>query len=198
MLTAALIVLLVLIALLSVPITLDYRFSWQRRLQGEASLQWLFGLVRIPLKPSPKGQPAAGKKRIEKPAGKRAKPKKARKKLDPLAALRQKAFRRRILRFVREVWQAFRKRDVQLRIRIGLGDPADTGRAWALFGPLSGLLSNIEEASVELEADFVEAVFELDSRGNVSVVPLRLIYILLCLLLSPPFWRGMRRMRRAA
>ena len=194
MLEALLIVLLVLIALLSVPVTLVYRLNWQQRLQGEASLRWLFGLVRIPLSPSRDGKPAARKKRVEKP--KASKPKRARKKLNPLAALRQKAFRRRMLRFVREVWRAFRKRDMQLRIRIGLGDPADTGRIWALFGPLSGLLANIEDASVELEADFVDAVFEVDSRGNVSVIPLQLIYLMLCLLLSPPFWRGMRRMRQ--
>jgi len=103
-----------------------------------------------------------------------------------------------MLRFVREVWRAFRKRDLQLHIRVGLGDPADTGQLWAMFGPLSGLLSTLEDASVELEPDFVDAVFELDSRGKVSVIPLRLIYLVLGLLLSPPFWRGMRRMRRTA
>lgn len=191
-----LIVVLVLIALLAVPVTVDYRLDWQQKFQGEASLQWLFGLVRLRLVPSRKRKPAAGKKRAKAEAA--AKPKAPRRKPDLLAALRQKAFRRRMLRFVRALWRAFRKRDLQLHIRVGLGDPADTGQLWALFGPLSGLLSNLEDAAIELEPDFVDAVFELDSRGKVSVIPLQLLYLVLGLLLSPPFWRGMRRMRRAA
>jgi len=103
-----------------------------------------------------------------------------------------------MLRFARQLWRAFRKRDLQLRIRVGLGDPADTGRLWGLPGPVSGILSGVDNASIELEADFVDAVFELDSRGNLNVIPLQLLYLVLGLLLSPPFWRGMRRMRRAA
>jgi len=192
----ALIIVLVLMLLLSVPVGVVYQIDWRQKFHGEASLQWLFGLVRLRL-PSPRaGKLAGGKKRA---AGKTAKqPKAARKKTDLLAALRLKAFRQRMLRFVREVWRAFRKRDLQLHIRVGLGDPADTGQLWALFGPLSGLLSSLEDASIELEPDFVDAVFELDSRGKVSVIPLRLIYLVLGLLLSPPFWRGMRRMRRTA
>lgn len=192
----ALIIVMVLIVLLAVPVGVDYRCDWQQGFRGEASLQWLFGLVRLRLAPSRAGKPAGGKKRAKaEPA---SKPKKARKKRDLLAALRQKAFRQRMLRFARDLWHAFRKRDLQLRIRVGLGDPADTGRLWALFGPLSGLLSNVEDASIELEPDFVDTVFELDSRGSVSVIPLQLLYLVLGLLLSPPFWRGMRRMRRAA
>jgi len=196
MMLAALIVVLVLIVLLAVPVTVVYRLNWERRLQGEASLQWLFGLVRLRLPTSRAGKPATGKKRLKDKT--EPKPKAARNKRDLLAALRQKAFRQRMLRFTRQLWHAFRKRDLQLRIRVGLGDPADTGRLWALFGPVSGLLTNIEDASVELEPDFVDAVFELDSRGSVSVIPLQLLYLMLGLLLSPPFWRGMRRMRRAA
>lgn len=196
MLSALLIALLVLVALLSVPVTLVYRCNWRQSLQGEASLRWLFGLVRVRLAP-PRGGKRAARKQAAADAT-RTRPKPARKKIDPLAALRQKPFRRRVLRFVRELWRAFRKRDLRLRIRVGLGDPADTGWLWGVLGPVSGLLSNVEDASIELEADFVDAVFELDSRGNVSVIPLRLVYLVLGLLCSPPFWRGMRRMRGAA
>ena len=192
--SAIVITVLVLIALLSIPLSLTYQFSWRQRLRGEASLQWLFGLVRVRLAPTRK--PAANSRRAGAAGGSTLKS--ARSKLDPLAALRQKAFRRRMLRFARQCWRAFRKRDLHLRIRIGLGDPADTGRIWALFGPLSGLLANVEGASIELEAEFADAVFEVDSGGRLSVIPLQLFGLLLGLLLSPPFWRGMRGMRRTA
>ncbi len=196
MLSATLIALLLLLLLLAVPVTLTYRLGWQRQLRGEARLLWLFGLVRVQLAP-----PADRRQGAEAQPGDdstEAKPKRARRKFNPLPALRQKAFRQRILRFARDLWRALRKRDLYLRIRVGLGDPADTGLLWALCGPLSGLLATVEQASVELEPEFVDAVFEFDSGGKLSVIPLQLLYLALGLLCSPTFWRGMRQMRLAA
>ncbi len=197
MLSAALIFLLALIALLAVPVTLTYRLSWQQKLQGNVMLQWLFGLVRVQLTRPARAERSAPEKKPGK--GKRgSKAKGARKKNNPMAALRQKPFRRRMLRFGRDIWRAFRKRDLYLRIRVGLGDPADTGQLWALCGPLSGWLTTVEDASIVLEPEFVDAVFELDSSGKISVIPLQLLYLVFGLLCSRPFWRGMRRMRRPA
>ncbi|MDH3635573.1 MAG: DUF2953 domain-containing protein [Gammaproteobacteria bacterium] len=196
MLSATAIVLLVLLALLAVPVTLTYELNWQQKLRGEARLEWLFGLVRVRLAP-PRGNASAPKIKISDDAT-RPRAKTARKKSNPLAALRQKSFRQRTLRFGRDIWRAFRKRDLNLRIRVGLGDPAETGQLWALFGPLSGLLANIEDASIALEPEFIDAVFELDSSGKISVIPLQLLYLVLGLLCSPSFWRGMQRMRQAA
>lgn len=195
MLFATAIVLLVLLALLAVPVTLNYELSWRQTLHGEARLEWLFGLARVRLQPQGK----ASARKTKTSAGEarpRAKP--ARKKSKPLAALRQKTFRQRTLRFGRDIWRACRKRDLYLRIRVGLGDPAETGQLWALCGPLSGWLASIEGASIALEPEFVDAVFELDSSGKISVIPLQLLYLVLGLLCSPPFWRGMQRMRGAA
>lgn len=196
MLSATAIVLLGLVALLAVPVSLTYRLSWQKKLQGRARLHWLFGLVQVKLASTEVEQPSAEAKKIENPVEPELKP--GRTKLSPFAALRQKPFRQRILRFVREIWRALQIHDVYLRIRIGLGDPAETGQLWALFGPLSGLLANIENASVELEPEFMDAVFELDSSGKISIIPLKLVYLVLGLLCSPPFWRGMKRMQSSA
>lgn len=196
MLSATAIVLLGLVVLLAVPVSLTYRLSWQKKLQGRARLHWLFGLVRVRLASIEVEQDSTGGKQIESPVESKVKP--GRTKLRPLAAFRQKPFRQRILRFVREIWRAFQIHDVYLRIRIGLGDPAETGQLWALFGPLSGLLANIENASVELEPEFIDAVFELDSSGKISIIPLKLVYLVLGLLCSPPFWRGMKRMQPTA
>ena len=196
MLVAALTALLVLLFLLTIPLTLTYQLSWQQQLEGKAMLQWLFGLVRLQLAAPRDEQSAPEEKQIE--GSTKHKSKKARKKLKPLAALRQKAFRKRILRFACDLWHAIRTRDLYLRIRVGLGDPADTGQLWALFGPLSGLLANIEDASIELEPEFIDDVFELDSSGKISVIPLQMLYLVLGLLCSPIFWRGMRRMHQAA
>ena len=196
MLSATLIALLILLLLLAVPVTLNYEVSWQRQFRGKARLQWLFGLVRVQLaapadrRPVADAQPGDDSTEVT--------PKRARGKFNPLPALRQKRFRRRIFRFARDLWRALRKRDLYLRIRVGLGDPADTGQLWAFCGPLSGLLATVEHASIELEPEFVDAVFELDSGGKLSVIPLQLLYRALGLLCSPTFWRGLRQMRRTA
>ena len=86
---------------------------------------------------------------------------------------------------------------MDLRLRIGLGDPADTGRLWALVGPLSGYLAASGQAVIAVEPDFVDSVFEARGSGALSVVPLRMLGLVTGLLLSPPVWRGLWRMRAA-
>ena len=109
-----------------------------------------------------------------------------------------KPFRQRVFRFIRAVWRAIHKQDLRLRMRIGLGDPADTGQLWALVGPLSGLLANNREASIEIEPEFFDAIFELDSSGSIRIIPLQLLYLAVGLLLSPSVWQGIREMRQTA
>jgi len=185
-------VVLLLIALLAVPVVMSYRLSWRQSLRGQLRLQWLFGLVRfsIPLQRAEGDHGAAPAKR--QPRGKAAG-----RQSNPIAALRQADFRQRCLRFAREVWHAIHKTDLRLRLRIGLGDPADTGRLWAIVGPVSGYLGGYRHAAIEIEPEFIDAVFELDSSGSIRVIPLQLIYLTLALLLSPAIWRGVRTMRAA-
>ncbi|MDH3560532.1 MAG: DUF2953 domain-containing protein, partial [Gammaproteobacteria bacterium] len=111
---------------------------------------------------------------------------------------RQKSFRRRVTRFIRDVWHAIHKRDVRLNVRIGLGDPADTGQLWAVVGPVAGILSTAREATVGIVPDFVEETFELDSRGNLRLIPLQMLYLAAGLLLSPSIWQGLKQMRAVA
>ena len=196
MLSATVIVLLVLLALLAIPLTLTYQFSWQQKFHGEARLEWLFGLVRVRLAPTRDRHAGRAEKKAE--VKNRPGAKSSRKKSNPLAAFRLGSFRLRTLRFLRDIWHAIRKRELYLRIRIGLGDPAETGQLWSLFGPLSALLANIEDASIDLEPEFIDAVFELDSSGKISVIPLQLLYLAVGFLCSPQFWKGMQRMQRAA
>lgn len=195
MLTGIAVVLLVLVALLAIPVMVTFQVSWQQTLQGRVTLHWAFGLVRIQIRsmqstpPSVAGE--APRKKVGR--GKRSAPKRT----NLSAVVRQKAFRRRIFRFMSDVWHALHKTDVTLRVRVGLGDPADTGRLWAVVGPVAGMLSNIREATVEIEPEFIDATFELESRGTIRFIPLQLIYLVAALLLSPPLWQGIKRMRRA-
>lgn len=189
-----LLILLVLIVLLAIPVVMIYQVSWEGTFEGEIKLHWLFGLVHIaiPVTPSKAKQPGS-----KTPRQKKRKKKARKKKTSPFAAIRQKSFRDRVLRFIRDIWRAIDKRNLLLRIRIGLDDPADTGQLWALLGPLSGLLANIRQATIQIQPEFHESVFELDSSGRIRLIPLQMIGLTLALLLSPPFWRGVNRMRGA-
>ena len=100
-----------------------------------------------------------------------------------------------MLRFLRDIWQSIRKQNLTLRVRIGLDDPADTGRLWAVVGPIAGMLTMVKDASIEIAPEFTDAVFELDSSGKIRVVPLQMIYLAFGLLLSPSFWRGLKQIR---
>jgi len=92
--------------------------------------------------------------------------------------------RARAVRFARSVLRALRPRDVRIRARIGLDDPADTGRLWAVLGPLGAQLRN-----VELEPDFREAALRFRAVARVRLVPLRLLALTVAFALSPPVVR---------
>ncbi|MDH3527239.1 MAG: DUF2953 domain-containing protein [Gammaproteobacteria bacterium] len=188
--------LLLSIALLAVPVTLTYRMSWQQGFQGDVRLRWLFGLVRIRLPASKPESPTPEGEERAQPAGRFERS--SREKHPVFAIVRQKSFRRRVTRFIRDVWHAIHKRDVRLNVRIGLGDPADTGQLWAVVGPVAGILSTAREATVGIVPDFVEETFELDSRGNLRLIPLQMLYLAAGLLLSPSIWQGLKQMRAVA
>lgn len=194
MLTGVVTFLLLLIALLAVPVTLKFQMSWRQALQGDIRLLWLFGLVRLRLAiphlklPSQEAKKATRKiSRIERSP---------RKSKNQFAVIWQRPFRQRMLRFIRDFWHAVHKRDVNLRIRIGLGDPADTGQLWAVVGPAAGMLSNVQEASIEIAPEFFDTTFELDSSGNIRFIPLQMIYLAAALIFSPAVWHGIRQMRK--
>jgi hypothetical protein len=81
-----------------------------------------------------------------------------------------------------------------VRARIGTGDPADTGRLWAILGPVSAVLSGTRGADVEIHPEFLGAVLELRASGRMTVVPLRILALAAAFALSPPSiqaWRSL-------
>ena len=193
MLVGTVIFLLLIVILLAMPVTLAYRLSWKKTLSASLKLNWAFGLVRADVSPdlsNPEPDQATAVARKGGWWGASTG-----RKSNVLAAIRQSSFRRRILRLVSDLWSAIHKKDVRLWVRAGLGDPADTGRLWAVLGPLSGIFLRPGDISVAIEPDFLDATLEVDSSGIVRVVPLQIVIIALGLLVSPAMWRGFMLMR---
>lgn len=191
MATALLTGFLLLIALLAIPLSLRFHIAWDQTLTSQLRLQWAFGLIRITLPPLPDRPFRFG----AKPSPVRQPDKSPSSRLKLSGALRQSAFRRRLLRFIGAIWRAFNKRELKLYLRIGLGDPAATGQLWALLGPLAGILATARDADIAIEPVFIEQTFELDSSGHIQVIPLQLIVLTLALLLSPALWGELRQAR---
>lgn len=194
MLTALAVVLLSILALLAIPITVTFQLSWPRSARNDVRLRWAFGLIRVRIPPP---QPETPLLRKEEPARRSRRVKRrGRKPANLIALVRQTRLRRRIGRFVGDLWHAVRKDNVSLRIRIGLDDPADTGQLWAVLGPASAILAGTRETSITIEPDFLDSTIELHGDGGVTIVPLRLVYLIAALLLSPTVWRGIVQMRK--
>jgi hypothetical protein len=191
----AAIFLLLVIGLLSIPITLQFALSWPATTRNDIRLGWAFGLIRVRVAPD-KSKLHGSKK----PAQKQRKKKPSRQvgtKANILPVLREKRVRRRAIRFARDLWAAVHKDSIQLRARIGLGDPADTGRLWAIMGPIAGLLSAVKSASIVVQPDFTNLALDIDARGRIRVIPLRVMGLFLAIPFSPAFWLAIRRTRSA-
>lgn len=191
MLTGVAVVLLVVIALLAIPVSLTFQVSWPKVVQNDVYLRWAFGLVRVRIPP-----PQAAKDTSNDKNSKHEK-RSSEEKSNAFLLIRQQAFRRRIIRYVGDLWYAVHKENVELHIRAGLDNPADTGQLWAILGPVSGVLANIKGASISIAPEFSDETFEIHSRGHIRVVPLQLLFLTIALLFSPPVWQGFRQMRLA-
>jgi hypothetical protein len=79
-------------------------------------------------------------------------------------------------------------RELTVRLRAGLDDPADTGMLWGALAPLLAAADN-HPGSIELEPDFAKSCFELRGRCRFTLVPMRYLLVLVVFLLNPRTWR---------
>ncbi len=184
-LTVTGVVLLVTLALLAVPVDLSFSFTWHRRLSARFAIAWMFGIVRVRLRPPTEEQE---ERKAEKRKG--TKRKAWRRPLGRFyRALRTEGFVPRLARFSADVVRQIRLARLRLRGRLGFDDPADTGRLWAIMGPGTALLQ-AAGASVDLTPEFSNPSVELQGGGRLRVVPARLAWHTSRFLLSPPTLRA--------
>ena len=195
MLLTIAIILLLIVVVLAAPVSMKFQLAIRNGSQGVIDIRMLYGLIKT-------------QARFPKPANSETRDKDNDEKLDlseeapqtggmsVFALIRQRPFRRRIIKFVSDTWRAIEKRDIRIRMRIGLGDPADTGRLWAIAGPASGLLASLPNSIIVLEPEFYDMTFEFDGSGSICFTPLSLIYHVAALALSPVVWRTFLQHRK--
>ncbi len=187
-----------LVLLLAVPFDVAFQLRGMREFSGQVTISWLYGLLRlrIPVKDvkTPRTPPPSASRRALRRGRTRTEGGKGR---DFLVALRQADFRREIYRFARDVFRATNLHELGFRLRLGLGDPADTGRLWAFVGPLNVAAQNLRNARIVIEPEFMEAVIEFDTHGRFRIVPLQFLALAAAFVLSGPSRRAWRTLRGA-
>ena len=179
-----LVVLLAAVALLAIPIDVAFSVNRNETFQASATLGWLFGLVRIPLRPGRgKAKPAAPKK------AKRARP--ARNKTHAWAMLLGKGFLSKVIRLLRRLVRCLHMRRLRLHIFVGLDDPADTGRLWGMLGPLAPALPVPGSSDLRIQPEFTGAALRIDGEGALRIVPIEIMATILFFVLSPVTLRAL-------
>jgi hypothetical protein len=179
---------------LAVPVDVEFRLGGIEPFTGEVGVHWLFGLLRFRIPVPRVGAPAPGAEAGPKAHRARARPRARGRRRNVLAALGQAAFRRRGYRLVGDLVRAVHLHRLRLLMRLGLGDPADTGRLWAVVGPLNAM-AQLRHADVRIEPDFVDPVLEFQADGRLLLVPLRLLVLAIAFALSPPTIRAWRTLK---
>ena len=183
-----------LAALLAVPVEVAFRCRGIDAFEAELATRWLFGLVRVRARmPDPQRRQGGkwrtpARRRRPRPAGRRRPGNRG----GVLAVLRQTAFRRRVWRLLGDLARASNPRQLGLRLRLGLGDPADTGRLWAVVGPLAAAAQRVRHAEVRIEPEFAQAALEFEAYGRLRLVPLRWLALALGFALAPASIRAWR------
>jgi hypothetical protein len=189
--------LVMVVVLLAIPIEVNFDINRIEKIHGHVNLRWLFGLARFRIAiPTPPKKPKLKRNAVAAKAAAGHKQKSAPLKI--FSALKQPAFRRRTYRFIKSLLRATHSHNLQLRIRIGLGDPADTGQLWALLGPVSAIAANLHHANVLIEPEFINTTIEFRSQGEFRLVPLEVILLVVAFMLSPPSLKAWRILRRGA
>jgi hypothetical protein len=179
-------ILIFLIALSAVPV--DVRFSVQcdEGFRGSAVIAWLFGLIRLPVRSR------AGK--VTRDADLAQKSTKRRSRTSGrsvVAMLRSHGFVHRLIRFASEILGSIQVRALRLRGRLGLEDPADTGRVWSFVGPLTAILTGVRGTDIRIEPDFESASLSLEGNGLVRIIPIEVFVAATTFILSPATLRAL-------
>jgi hypothetical protein len=171
--------------LLSVPLDLKVRVNSEQEKKITLQIAWFYGLLQLqPDAPRKPGSVPPSKPRI---ALRRHSNVDVQERHFIWAMFRSPGFLSRVLRFMVDVLRAIEFRDNAVFLRLGLLDPADTGQAAGVLGPMLMWLPN-----ARFEPDFHNACLVLHADSTVRIVPLRFVKLALIFSFSPEVWRAVR------
>lgn len=174
--------LLLLTLVLCVPLDATLRLDINGRPNFRFRLGWLFGLVNTEVrreKKKPKRVKAEDKPRPGKSGFKTI-----------IKVLRTKGLIKQFNHLLFRLVRCFKIRDLSADLRVGLGNPADTGLLFAIIGPPFFFLDVAFPHRVKVRPAFTdEAILEGYLNGSVRLLPVKLVIPLLGFTFSLPTLR---------
>ena len=172
-------IVLFIVLILSIPIEMAFD---TRRPGAKARVGWAFGLLWKDV--------GGGKKKPKRPKKKKKRP--GAKTFRDFLANRGSV--NGLLKLARRIIGGIRVKQLDVHLRMGLDDPADTGMLYAVIWPILIPLNHIGSGNVQMDIRFEEAVLDFTGQGHVRVVPAQTIWAVLLFGLSPAGLRLVRNM----
>ena len=175
-------IILLVILVLSVPVDLAFDLATDADGRRKLRVVWLFGLV---------GRDLLRRKQKRPPKAKKGPPETGEKKKRPdlgffLSVLRSRGLVDGVVRLVRRMLRSLRVRELDVSLRVGLPDPADTGMVYGVLWSALLLRSPSRAVRLRMEPAFEGPAFEVSLRGAVRVIPAQMAANAVRFVVSPP------------
>jgi hypothetical protein len=170
-------IMLTVIALLAIPLRLSLVAQAAAEQRYRVHIHWLFGLVRAQLDTSHVETSSVERRSRGRSAGQ------SWSFQQTMTFVRAAGGAARARQAVSDLISSLRPQIEFMRISLGLDDPADTGRAFAMLTPLAVLLA-MRYGQIELAPSFTEATLAVDGRACFTIVPLQTLGIFLSYAMS--------------
>ena len=159
------------VLVLGIPLAVTLRIDVHGRPKVRTRLVWLFGLVSKEIEKGKK--PPAEKRRLvkDKPKSREGRGKGR----AMFQILRTKGLLGQFKRLVKDILSHFKIRDLEVNLRVGLDNPADTGLLFAFIGPATFWLNSTFPHRIRVQPAFDEAVFEGYLYGALRLRPIQLV-----------------------
>lgn len=179
-------ILIFLIILLIVPVDLIFNIGKRDNIESRVRIGWLFGLI---------GKDISGRRKQVKVK----KEKKKKRSVKPLlAVVRTRGFLKHFIRFIKDIIRRIKIRNLNVHLKLGLADPADTGFLFAAVTPLL-TFAGVQKPTIDIniQPDFEQENLQGYAEGGVRLYPIQFIKPLLLFIFSLTTLRAIKAIIRA-
>ena len=173
-------ILFLIIFFLIIPVEVAFNLNNLEKPKSSIRVKLIFGLINFQLFPqTPKEKKQELTEEVDVGKKKRVTLRKF------LRIVENENFVGKLSVFIKRTLKSIKFQLSKLYLRLGLDDPADTGKLWGIMGPVSGILDYYSDNKIKIEPEFQDFAFDIDGTGSITIIPLEIILISLIFLLSP-------------
>jgi hypothetical protein len=172
-------IILFIILVLSIPVDMALELEATERAGSKMRVGWLFGLFWKDIRGRKRKKPVKREKRDMRYF---------------LSVLRVRGLPGGILKLARRMLGRLKVGQMDIDIRLGLDDPADTGMVYSVLWPVLIPVGALGPVNFRFEPAFDEPAFDASVHGKVRVYPIQMVGPVLRFVFSPTGLRAIRAM----